>query len=283
MKKIGKYLLLGTSVLGLAILASCGNDNQNSNVKKIVFDNLEYKEIGENVGYNSNQSAEINPYNYDTFPYLKFINLKDKLDIEIYLGFHNGKNQGIEEDKHNDTLVVDKEQEITCTLYRTIAWEGTPQSKDVKILPAIKTEIYSFKEKLGFFLDGEFNKDARNIKYNDIVTLEELNKNYYDCGDEEVLALGENDEFFYTRNINLGVISYQYTLSCDENDYIRYYKKIEQGIVAESDDGYYNPLVRGNYKNGKVIYLNNSTIVLEKIDGKIAIQTQDKDGVIHYY
>ena len=273
------FMLIGISALGLVSLASCGDDK--SNVESITIDNSEYKEID---SYEQGQSCEVNRYFYGSNPSLKYVNSKNKLDVEIYLGFPRGKLSGFVFDlEYDDSLIVDYEQEITLTLYKRIEWCGEPTSNEIKRTEPTIMEIYSFKEKLGFFLNGDFNKNSKNIKYEDVVTIDELNINYYDIGSETVLELGENDELYYAMCENYCNVSYYYTLSCDENDYIKYIKKVEQGVIAKTEDGYYNPFSSKYYNDVNTICFYNTSISIKKIDEKIVTFWYDHQGVIHYY
>lgn len=278
MKKNNIFILIISSIIYLILLTSCGIDN--SNIKKITIDNLQYKEID---SYEQDSSCEINPYLYGSNPSLKYVNSKDKLDVEIYLGFPRGKLFGFDFDlQYDDSLIVDYEQEITLTLYKRIEWCGQPTSNKIKRTEPIISEIYSFKEKLGFFLNGDFNKSSKNIKYEDVVTIDELNMNYYDIGSETVLELGENGELYYVMCENYCKVSYYYTLSCDENDYIKYIKKVEQGVIAKTEDGYYNPLGPKYYNDVNTICFDSNSISIKKIDEKIVTFWYNQ-GVIHYY
>ncbi len=279
MKMKNKFMLIGISALGLVSLASCGDDK--SNVESITIDNLEYREIG----ISENQGGDpSNPYNYDSGPTIKYVNNKNELDLEIYLGFPRGYLSGVEFDLlYDDSLTVDEDQEITLTLYRNIAWHGTPKSKDIKITEPITTEIYSFKEKLGYFINGEFNKNSRNIKYEDVVTIDELNKNYYECSTKLVRILGDDDEVYYVKDLNYCIVGYYFTLSCDENDYIKYIKNDTHNQCKKSEDGLFNPFdVHEKYNDVNKISFGGSSIFLEKIDDKIVTFWSNDDGV-HYY
>ncbi len=278
MKKNNIFILIISSIIYLILLTSCGIDN--SNIKKITIDNLQYREID---SYVQEQSCYVNPYLYGSNPSLKYVNSKDKLDVEIYLGFPRGKLFGFDFDlQYDDSLIVDYEQEITLTLYKRIEWCGQPTSNKIKRTEPIISEIYSFKEKFGFFLNGDFNKSSKNIKYEDVVTIDELNMNYYDMGSETVLELGENGELYYVMCENYCVVSYYYTLSCDENDYIKYIKKVEQGVIAKTEDGYYNPFGPKYYNGVNTIFFDSNSISIKKIDEKIVTFWYNQ-GVIHYY
>ena len=280
MKIKNKFMLIGISALGLVSLASCGDDK--SNVESIKIDNLEYREIG----ISENQGGDpSNPYNYDSGPTIKYVNNKNELDLEIYLGFPRGYLFGVEFDLlYDDSLTIDEDQEITLTLYRNIGWHGEPTTSEIKITEPITTEIYSFKEKLGYFINGEFNRDSRNIKCEDVVTIEELNKNYYDIGSETVRTLGDNGELYYTKSFNYCIVGYYFTLSCDETDYIKYIKNDTHNQCKKSEDGLFNPFdVREKYNDVNKIRFQASSFTLEKLDDdSIATFWYDKDGK-HYY
>lgn len=275
-KKLYPVVLLGLSMFAIS---SCGSESKTKN--EIVLDNLEYKETGFGSGYNQDSSCEINPYFYGSHPAIKYINYKDKLNLDIYIGFNYNLLDQFKMDVDSGNLYFDSNQELTLKLFRMIEWHAAVSTPKTVPKQPITEEIFECKQTLGYFMSDQFDKSLKNLKYEENVTLEDLKENYYESVFDNDYELEEDENGEYYRNYDLSryrsyaILSYWFTLSCDENDYIKYY------FTQES--GYQNPFyTRYKYDEINTLYFDTTPIFFYIIDGKI-VTFWSVDNVKHYY
>lgn len=217
MKKIGKYLLLGTSLLGLTIMASCGDDNKVQDEKiNEVIDN-ETNLDNDNKDITPDQVGLVDPFSEGTEPDLYHEIDNDKINVYGYIGLPST----ITGYRNYEYTVIDTNQEINVSVYRWISW----YKKDTfsRMPNMTLKEIYSFKTTLGVIMSEEFNKESKKFKFEDIVTIDDLDGIYYE-------------------NTYID-ITYYFSISCDENDFIKYYVKYADGHIesllnGSQSDGY---------------------------------------------
>ena len=273
--------LYAVALLGLSMFAisSCGSENKTNN--EVVLDDLEYMETGFDSGYNQGSSEARNPYFTSTYPAIKYINNQDELNLEIYLGFGRELLDTFKLDVDSGHLYFDSNQELTLKLFRKIEWDAAVSTPKTVPTQPITEEIFECKQTLGYFMSDQFDKSLKNLKYEENVTLEDLKENYYESVFDNEYELEEDENGEYYRNYDLSryrsyaILSYWFTLSCEDNNYIKYYFTYESG--------YQNPFnQRKKYDEINVLYFSSTPIFLYIIDEKI-VTFWSVDNVKHYY
>ena len=260
------------------ILTSCEDDN---NQEKIVRENLEYREIGTDSFDDKSSQNEITHYHFynsNNHPIVKYVNESDELNVELFFGLGEKSLREIRKDKETNSAVLDQNQELTLKAYRKVEWFTNGYVANNKIKEPIVTKIFEYNNSLGFFMSDEFDKTLKTIKCGDVVTLNELYKNYYTSEEKETY-----DMDFTKREVETYCwVSYYCELTCEENDYIKYLKKNEDGSIGEIDK-IINPFCCGlDYEQVKKISLGGIIIQLEIIDNEIFTYWYE-EGVKHYY
>ena len=262
--------LYAVALLGLSMffISSCGSEKSNYN------SNVQNEILSGEIGFDSNgaqdSSCYINPYFDGNYPAIKYVNEHDKLNIEVYLGFGKLLLDTLDYNAEIGNIYFDSDQELTLTLYRRIEWHTSiSTSKTIPTQPIIK-EVFEFNQTLGYFMSNQFDKSLKNFKYDDTVTLDDLKENYYETvfDNEYVLEEDENGELYknydLSRYRSYATLSYYFRISCDDNDYIKYY--------FINDTGFYNPFDQKNsYDTVNCLHFSSIGFVVNVIDDKIII------------
>ena len=252
------------------ILTSCEDDN---NQEKIVRENLEYKEIDTDyVDDESNQDTVLTYYHGKPFS-MKYVNTGHELNLEFYFGFEKKFLERVSLDINDGIFNIDSNQELTLKAYRKVEWITSGFVPNDKEKEPIVTKIFEYNNSLGFFMSDEFDKTLKTIKCGDVVTLDELYKNYYKSEEKEIY------DFDFSRHdvVTYCTVSFWYELSCDENDYIKCF--VSGWKLSDKDC---SPFYDADYKLFNKVRFGTYGIKLEIIDDEI-VTFWYEDGVKHYY